>query len=135
MSDGYLRTRTIPPPFGNNVAFPKAIGVKLTQAGHTAWFPVWMVPNLFYAYLYGTTSDAVSGTGHFEFSDDGLYRCAVGTTLSFSGTGAGTLVPCDGQSQPTSSFSPFTPFKYVRFVCDTISGTGAAMAAFQALGS
>ena len=131
---GFLPTRTIPPPTGNNVPVPKAIGV-LTATGTTPWMPAFMVPNAFYAHLFGTATDAVSATAHFEFSDDGNFPAAKGSTITLSGTGNGPAPAQPADFGADASVSPWTPWKWVRLNVTAITGTGAAVKGFQALGS
>ena len=105
----------------------------LTTISFTPWMRVSMVPNLFFAQISGT-SGALTATGHFDFSNDGQTVCASDPgALTFSATGLGTNIPAQGLA--TTTFNPWVPFKYVRFSVTAISGTGATIQGFQAIGN
>jgi hypothetical protein len=130
--NGYLVTGMIPPPIGNNTPRPKAVGIALTATGTTPWVPIYMVPNIYFAQIFGT-SGASTATCRFEFSDDGISLAGKGSTLSLSGTGTGATVVADADHD--KSVSPWSPWKFVRLNVTAISGTGAKVAGFQALGT
>ena len=105
----------------------------LTATGVTPWMRVSMIPNAFYAQISGT-SGALTATGHFDFSNDGKTVAASDpNALSFSGNGNGPNAPVQGLA--TTTYNPWTPWKYVRFNVTAISGTGATVQAFQAIGN
>lgn len=128
----FLTTRFVSPPVDLSTKFPKAIGDALTATGYTPWVPVWNVPNVFFAQIEGT-SGAQTATCQFQFSDDGKTIAGKGSTISLSGTGAGSGVVCDGDCD--KSVSPWIPWKFVRLYVSAIAGTGAKVHGKQALGA
>lgn len=110
----------------------KLIGT-LNAIGFTPWMRVSMIPNGFYAQISGT-SGALTATGNFDFSNDGVTVAASDpNALTFSGNGQGANAPVQGLM--TTTFNPWVPFKYVRFNLTALSGIGAQVSAFQMIGN
>jgi hypothetical protein len=103
----------------------------LQAAGITPWMPCDMLPNGFFAQLQGT-SGTITATAAFEWSNDGQTVAATDpNAFAFSATGGAGVI----QAKGTSTFNPWTPFKYVRLNCSAMTGTGAQLQAFQMVGN